>query len=35
MALYMPAVGASADWLSNDLLAVGDLAGCGSKEVCA
>ncbi len=23
----MPAVGASADWLSNDLLAVGDLAG--------
>ena len=27
MALYMPAVGASADWLSNDLLAVGDLAG--------
>lgn len=27
MARYMPAVGASADWLSNDLLAVGDLAG--------
>ncbi len=27
MALEMPAVGASADWLSNDLLAVGDLAG--------